>query len=194
MDEGDRPRAGRKRSEHSRTAVLEAALRLLREQGYAALSIEAIAREAGVGKQTIYRWWTTKGSVVLEALAEQAEEDIPIEDHGSLQRDVESFMAVTFERATPETSAVLKALMAEAQLDPDFGMELRTSLIDRRRASFRSVLLRARERGDLPADANVDLLTDVVYGVMWYRLLIGHAPLDRKLASELAGLIKAASS
>src|SRR5258708_35331953 len=76
-------RPGRRRSEGSRDAILTAATELLVEQGYAAVSIEKIAQRAGTGKQTIYRWWPSKGDVLLEALAHKAEGQIALPDEGT---------------------------------------------------------------------------------------------------------------
>ncbi|MBJ6763812.1 TetR/AcrR family transcriptional regulator [Myxococcaceae bacterium JPH2] len=191
MDDASKGRPGRKRSEQSRAAVLEAALKVLREQGYAALSIEAIARDAGVGKQTIYRWWTSKASVVLEALIAQAPTPLVPPLHGSLGEVLEAFLASTFQtlKNPRGTGDILRGLMAEAQLDAQFATEFRTGLIEKRRELLRSVLAQAQERGELAADADLFLLVDMAFGVMWYRLLVGHAPLDRALAHELATLL-----
>src|SRR5437762_5596815 len=95
MTETERPAAGRKRSSAARAAILEAALALLRERSYAELSCEAIAAEARVGKQTIYRWWNNKADVVLEALSEHARA-VTAPETGNLAGDVCAFFESTF--------------------------------------------------------------------------------------------------
>src|SRR5271169_5574244 len=84
--EVDMPRAGRPRSELSRCRILETALRLARTRGYAKITMDEIAAEAGAGKQTIYRWWRSKAEVVLDALKENARVEIITPDTGSLRK------------------------------------------------------------------------------------------------------------
>jgi AcrR family transcriptional regulator len=184
MEGAERPRVGRKRSQEARRAILEAALELLHEQGYARLTTDAIARAAGVGKQTIYRWWRSKAAVVLEALTELGRTIAP-SPTGSLERDVAAFLEHTFRllRGPRGTGAVLRGLMAEAQLDPEFAASF-AGFIAARRGALRAVLERHTRAGPDELDAAVDML----FGAMWYRLLVGHAPLDAAFARALARL------
>src|SRR5581483_6685625 len=91
-----KPARGRPRSEHSHEAILDAVLRLLEAEGYGALTIEGVARHAGVGKQTIYRWWKCKAELVLEAYANHAASKIPVPDKGNLRGDLEAFLTASF--------------------------------------------------------------------------------------------------
>jgi AcrR family transcriptional regulator len=91
-----RPHTGRRRNEAAREAVLDAALRLLTTEGYGALTVAAIAREAGVGKQTIYRWWRGRADIVLEAATELARTLVPEPDTGTLQGDLDAFLSATY--------------------------------------------------------------------------------------------------
>ena len=174
-------RVGRKRSEESRRAILEAALGLLRARTYGALTIEAIAAEAGVGKQTIYRWWSTKADVVLEALTDHARA-ISAPETGALEGDVRAFFEATVKllRGPRGSALVLKGLMAEAQLDADFAPRF-AAFIETRRSALRAVLAR-HTREDL------DAMVDMAFGALWYRLLVGHAPLDARFADSIARL------
>jgi AcrR family transcriptional regulator len=183
-------RRGRTRSDASRRAILDAALALVGEQGYAQLTIEGIAARAGTGKQTIYRWWPSKAAVVLEALNAAAAMDIPVPDTGSLSGDLTAFLRSTFAAGSrrPYTHA-LTALMAAAQLDPAFGASFREDFIGARRTVLRTLLDRAVERGEWTPRVPLDTLVDVVFGVLWYRVLVGHAPLDDRLAAELAEIV-----
>src|SRR6201994_246 len=115
-------RPGRRRSEDSRNAILQAATDLVVEQGYAAVSIEKIAQRAGVGKQTIYRWWPSKGDVLMEALAGKADLLVPLPDEGSWAADLRRMLEATYTLGNaPQIADLLRALMVEVLLDPAFG-------------------------------------------------------------------------
>jgi AcrR family transcriptional regulator len=181
---------GRKRSEEARRAILDAAVELLRERGYGSVTVDEIAARAGVGKQTIYRWWKSKPDVVLEALTEHASKTIPVPDTGALEGDLAEFLAATFRalEGTRSLAAVMRGLMAHAQLDEAFAERFR-AYIEGRRATLRDLLARGRARGELPDDLDADLVIDMLFGAMWYRLLLGHAPLGRRAATALAAIV-----
>src|SRR5271157_3043390 len=153
---------GRKRSEAARQAILAAALRLAGERGYGAVTMEGIAAQAGVGKQTIYRWWGSRAAVVLEALRELASASIAIPDSGTLRSDLELFLGATFGSAELLAGGanLLRGLMAEAQLNERFCRELRAQLVDPRRQALRQLFERAQERGELHGDVDCDLGID----------------------------------
>lgn len=184
-----RPHSGRQRNELARQAVLGAALGLLREGGYAALSMEALARRAGVGKHTVYRWWPSKAAVVAEASAARATSEVTVPDSGSLRDDLEQFLVATFRAADdPDIAPVLRTLAAEAQRDPAVA-ELLRDFLARRRTALRELLRRGRDRGELPSEIDEDVLVDAAYGLFWYRLLVGHTAPDATAARELARLM-----
>jgi AcrR family transcriptional regulator len=192
-----RPSTGRARNEQARRDVLRAALDLAGE-GVEAMTVDALAARAGVGKQTIYRWWPSKWLVVLEALLEHAEHEVVAAADGPLEERVTKFLTSSFALITGpgHTGPILKALMAHAQLDPDFADAWRIRFIQPRRQALLHLLepLGATPQGDATpqgegsaapgpqAEAAVDLL----FGAMWYRLLIGHAPLDESYARSLS--------
>src|SRR5690606_31458157 len=101
-------------------AILDAVLRLLEAEGYGALTIEGVARRAGVGKQTIYRWWKCKAELVLEAYANHAASKSPVPDKGSLRADLEAFLSVGFKRLTDISGPIMRGLMADAVHDEEF--------------------------------------------------------------------------
>jgi AcrR family transcriptional regulator len=183
-------RPGRKRSEESRQAILSAAFEIVADQGYGALSVERIASRSGVGKQTIYRWWPTKADVLLEALALKADLHIPVPAEDSYAADLRAFLTATFALArNREVVAVLRALMAEAQIDGGFGERFRRSFLRSRREALRQLLDRAEVRGDLPATITPELAIDLVFGTLWYRLLAAHRSLDDQLADDLVDVL-----
>jgi AcrR family transcriptional regulator len=175
-----------RRSEASRRAILTAAFELAGKVGYARLSIEGIAARAGVGKQTIYRWWPSKGAVVADALARHARVVVPERDTGSFSGDLAAFFTDSFAGLENEGYAdILRQIVAEAQHDEHVARVL-SDFTAVRRAALRALLERGRTAGELAADADLDMMVDMAYGVLYYRLLVGHAPLDENAARSLA--------
>ncbi len=189
MDTRQRPHTGRQRNEAARQAILDAAFELLGESAGATVPVDAIAARAGVGKQTIYRWWPSKYAVLLEAILQRARLDVPAPDTGDLAKDLREFLRGTFRGArNASTAAFLRAMMGQAQQDPGTAEVMREFTASRRNA-LRELLERGQDRGELPDTTNVDLIVDQVYGLLWYRLMVGHAPLGRDLAKELTDAV-----
>lgn len=179
-------RAGRKRSEQSRLAILTAAFQLVTEVGYAGLTIEGIAARSGAGKQTIYRWWPSKADVLLDALATKADLHIPIPDEGSYAADLRAFLAASFTVGRDRrVMDIMRALMAHAQIDDEFGERFRDAFLQRRRHALAIIVDRAKQRGDLPTMPGPGTVADIVFGVIWYRLLATRQPVDDRLIDEL---------
>ncbi|ROS75498.1 TetR/AcrR family transcriptional regulator [Cellulomonas sp. PhB143] len=175
-----------RRSEASRQAILAATEALCRESGYRRLTIEAIAARAGVGKTTIYRWWTSKGAVVLELLDATATTAVAPPDTGDLAADLHALLTEVVRLLTPPLTSPAVGLIAEALQDPALGRELRDRLIEPRIAAFKDRLRRAQDAGDLPADADLDVALDLLYGPLYHRLAFH---LDMPDAGYLASLV-----
>lgn len=187
----ERPHTGRRRNEATHHAILDTALRLLAESDGAAVTIDAIAKAAGVGKQTVYRWWPSKGALLLDALTERAAIEVPSPDTGSVREDLRIVIEATFLGARREsTGPALRSLVREAAHDPHLAELLRTFTAQRRNA-VRTLLIRGRARGELSPGADLDLMVDQFYGVFWYRFLLGHQPLDESAADHLTDAILA---
>ncbi|EYF02477.1 TetR/AcrR family transcriptional regulator [Chondromyces apiculatus] len=193
MSESERPRVGRKRSEASRTAILTAALKLATERGYAAVTIDAIAGEARVGKHTIYRWWRSKAEVLLQALSEATDEQVPLPDTGDLEEDLRQLLTRIFSLSNHEQppAHLLRALMAEAQLDPDF-LVLFHSFTEGRRMLVRERFAAARASGQIADGVDVEVLLDMIFGAIWHRRLLQHGPLDARFADAILAIAMAA--
>lgn len=158
---------------------------LLADKGGAGLSVEAIARRAKVGKPTIYRWWPTLGDIVLEALLDQAETDIPVQQFDSLRQTLGAFLRLSMKAINKGAGVHLRYLMGQAQQDEGFRKRFQEHFTAKRRDTLRSIFQKAVERGELHPDLNTDILVDMIFGAMWYRLLTGHASLDERFADEL---------
>ncbi|MET9287134.1 TetR/AcrR family transcriptional regulator [Nocardia beijingensis] len=184
---------GRPRSEETRRAILRAALELCERDGYQDLTIKAIADAAGAGRQTVYRWWPDKASVLMEALAGLAEDPalrVPAESTDVLA-EVEGLLTVTYELTRKLTGQALVGLMADAQRDPALSERLQSTVIGPRRAALRTLLRRGVDSGEFAGAVPLDLVVDFAFGAMWYRLLSRHAPVDGALAREVTAGIAA---
>jgi len=179
-----------RRSERSRLAILDAALALCAEQGYANLSVEAVAARAGVGKQTIYRWWPSKGAVLLDALVRESAPHAPIPDTGDVVADLGTIVLSVIELFThPDFGPHLAALIGDAQRDPALAPALLEHFIRPRRAPIAERLQRAQRLGQLPASLDVDAVLEVIFGALYHRLLLRNGPLDPAYASFVVNIV-----
>lgn len=169
---------GRIRNADAHEAILTATAELLEEVGYAGVTMEGVAARAEVAKTTIYRWWKSKGMLAMEAYAHAVAARMPEPDTGSLREDLTLFVAELYRVSQhPFRVRTLQGLMAEAQLDAGFAPVFQ-QWTGQRRAVVRAMFERAVDRGELPAHINFDHAIDTIFGVFWYRLLVGHEPLD----------------
>jgi AcrR family transcriptional regulator len=167
----------RRRSEKSRQATLDAALELCAEHGYAQVTVEAIAARAGVSKKTIYRWWPSKGAVVLEAVHGVALQPTVFPDTGDLAADLHTQLAGVVEvLSTPRTRSAFIGVLTEAQHDTGLAEQLHRQWISPRIQQFKDRLRKAQEHGHLPPNADPDVIMDLLYGVIFHRLMV-HLPL-----------------
>ena len=178
-----------RRRERSRVAILDAAIALCREEGYARLSIEGIASRAGVGKHTIYRWWPSKGAVLMDALDREMGSAV-FGDSGDLVADMRAAITTVIRiQADPRFGPPLAALIAEAQLSPNGGAMLLERLFKPRRAPIAERLRTAQERGELPSSVSVESLLEVMFGALYHRLLLGSGPLDAAYAELVVDVV-----
>jgi AcrR family transcriptional regulator len=162
------------RSEQSRLAILDASISLIEELGYDKLSIEAIARRAGVGKQTIYRWWPSVGAVVLEAATHSLDPVVVFPDTGDFFADMRSQLVGIIELITTTGfGAAYRGVMAAGQSDPGLLEAVHKEVIEPNVVAFHARAAVAQGRGEIAANADVSTLRDVLYWVIEYRLLHG---------------------
>lgn len=168
---GRRASAGPKRSRASAEAILDAAEALLAEAGYAGFSIEQVARRAGAGKPTIYRWWNGKAALLLDVYSRQ-KPSLPTQETGTLEGDLVASVRTLFRfwRETPAGGA-FRSVIAEAQSDPGALAALHRFL-DERRDLIAVVFRKAQARGELAADFEATAALDLVTGYVWQRLLV----------------------
>lgn len=168
-----------RRNERSRRAILAATITLIGELGYDRVSVEAIAKRAGVGKQTIYRWWPSKGAVALEALDESLASVVDFPDSGHIVDDLRVQMTgVTHLLGETEVGPVYQGLLAAAQSDPALSRAHLEQVIAPATVACHERIARAVERGEIRADADPQALIDMLYGAIYYRLLLHTRPLE----------------
>jgi AcrR family transcriptional regulator len=184
----------RPRSESARRAILDAALDLIETDGYGRLTMEGIAKRAAVSKQTIYRWWPSPATVLMEALNERAATLVPDRDLGSFERNLRSFIRRTVAGLHNGSAPLVASLMAEAQHDQQFAATFRDQFLARRRAAMRALFDEALQRGELASDTNIDLLVEIAFGTIWYRVLGKHGPLSRRFGDQLTDALIALST
>jgi AcrR family transcriptional regulator len=177
------------RSERARTAVLQAADDLLVERGFAGVTIEGIATRAGVAKQTIYRWWSSKTEILMDAFLEDALQELTPPDSGDLESDLRAQLRTLAEFLTKsDAGAVFRALAGQAQHDPQVARRLQADFLTRQRERERLPFERAFGRAGLAPDESLDLLLDQLVGPIYYRALVTGQPVTADLLDSLVRL------
>ena len=180
-------RRGRPRSVDADEAILAATLELAGEVGINGMSMDDLAERAGVSKTTIYRRWTSKEQLVLDAL-HSAMGPLDDVDTGSLGDDLRAYLIELGERMwRGRMSDVLPHLIEVACHDDALRSRL-DDYVQFRRAPMLEILRRGLGRGELPADTDLEVLTDVLLGPFIYRRLLTHAPLDATFVDRLLGV------
>ncbi len=178
---------GRRRSERSHEAILAATQELLVERSYRELTIEGIAARAGVGKQTIYRWWPSKAALVLEAYLTGAEAVAPPPEHATTREDVRALLSwLIAVLGEPTGGHVIAGLIGDLHHDPDLAEGFHRDVVPARREAMLAALERGCERAEVRADADLELAVDALHGAVFYRLLLSGEPLDAAFADSLA--------
>ena len=171
------PRAvGRPRDPKLDAAITGATLELLAEIGYAALTIEAVATRAGVGKATLYRRWPGKVQLVVDAVRTLSEQPDPDTSAGVRDELVELLEAVRRKSGSSLAGRIFPRLIGDSADNPEFMRRYREQVLDPRRDRFRAALLRGVEQGLVRPDVDTDHAIDLLVGPMAYRNLIRNDP------------------
>jgi AcrR family transcriptional regulator len=173
-------------------SVLKATTALLARVAVRDLTVEAIARKSGVGKATIYRWWPNKTAVVIDAFMVTLLPRTPLGSNGrglqGLARHVKSVVALY----RGKFGRVVAEIIAEARFDPPALKYFRDVFLEERRVLAREVIEQAKRSGEVRPDLDTELIIDLLYSPIYFRLLLGHAPLDDRFARNLPKLVFAA--
>ncbi|GAA2820334.1 TetR/AcrR family transcriptional regulator [Kitasatospora sp. CM 4170] len=177
-----RPTIGR--GEKVRTAVLAATLAELAEMRYAALTVDAVARRAGVHKTTVYRRWKDKDGLIVDALAGQIAAEIPIPDTGTVDGDLRLLArGLAAWLRGPSGAAVLAVMLSEAAQAPGLAAA-RAQIFDDRLQRAEPIITRAVERGELPAGIDPAAVIKAVAAPLYFRVLITAEPVDDEAADR----------
>ena len=176
-------RPGRPRSEKARKAVIRSTLKLLERVGFNELTMEAVAARAGVGKATVYRWWPNKAELVIAAFASAVEEELRFPSAGAVLESIHQQMkrwAVIYRSALGQ---IVTAVIGAGQSDPEILEAFRAHWVEPRRIEARALLRNAQKNGEIRADLDPDVVLDLLYGPLYLRLLLKHAPLDENFVN-----------
>lgn len=179
----------RKRDEDARRRILAATRHLLHEHGPLQVGIDDIAREADVGKQTIYRWWRSKTAVVLDALGEITEPELRFPDTGSTEEDLRREMRQVTRVLSSDVGPLVREIVAAAQGDAQVAEDLRTRVFAHRRRLAADTLRRGMARGEVRDDLDLEAAIDALYAPLWLRLIMGHQPLSPKAADAVVDVV-----
>ncbi|HEX6871393.1 MAG TPA: TetR/AcrR family transcriptional regulator [Micromonosporaceae bacterium] len=175
------------------TALRLAVVQELAAVGYGRLSIEAVARRAGVGKTAVYRRWGSKLDMVLELVSDVAGRSLPLPDTGSLRTDLELVLhAAARALRHPMASQIIPDLLAEASRNEQMAQTLQDVLRINQRSIGGHLIDRAIARGELPGRTDPDLAVDLIVGPLYWRVAVARTPLPDGYLSRLAGAVAAA--
>ncbi len=182
---------GRPRSEEARLAILRSTLKLLGENGFSDLSIEAVAAHAGVGKATVYRWWPNKAALIADAFASSTSRNLHFPDTGSVYTDLSRQMRQVVKIFRSRRGRIVSAMVGGGQSDRNLIAAFRERFLWPRRQEAYTTLRQAIQRGELRDDVDMDLLLDSLYGPIYMRFLIRHGKLTPDFVDRLCGLVLA---
>jgi AcrR family transcriptional regulator len=178
-------RRGRPRSEEARLAVLAAAYELLSTYGPGRLTVEAVASRAGVGKPTIYRYWPNARALEMAAMLEQPPPDTNVQVGQSAVADLQMQLEKVVGIFAEKRGRQMAQMIAASEQDSELSKQFRNTVILRCREEGRAILERAILDRHVRSDMSIEVALDMIYGPLFYRLLVGHAPLDAQFAKDL---------
>ncbi|MCB0831198.1 MAG: TetR/AcrR family transcriptional regulator, partial [Solirubrobacterales bacterium] len=176
------PDEGR-RNLKARDAILDSTVELVLSEGWEALTIEGIANRARVSKQTIYRWWKSKGAVLRDAVLGESFKWPAVPDTGDFESDLrEGLRSLIEEFSSASFDCLLRALLVFAQEDVDISASLDREVRSWITAEFAYLIESARQQGRVDSDADLEVAIELLYGAIFTRWLFRTGELDFKFA------------
>jgi AcrR family transcriptional regulator len=179
---------GRPRDERVDTEVVSAVLNALRSGGYGAVTIDGIARVVKRARTTIYRRWPSKRHLVAYAVVSEMG-DNPAADTGLLRKDLEAAVGTLLNAFGGPLGQALPGLVADMAQDAELAETIRSEVLAARRRSMRDAFARARARGEIRDDLDVELVLDMLTGPFYYRTLFGHAAITRRTTRDVVDYV-----
>jgi AcrR family transcriptional regulator len=168
------------------TQVLDAAANLLCRVGYDRMTMDAVAAEAHAGKATLYRRWSTKSALVVDAILRSKEAlQVPDLDTGSLRDDLVQMACGHGGLSDARSGQIMAAVVTAMHHDPEFALEFRTRVVEPKIAVSRRAFERARARGEITADLDLDLLGPALAGIILHRGFVLGQPTDEKTVTRV---------
>lgn len=180
---------GRPRCPTTQQAILDAANNLLDEIGFTNMSLEGIAARAGVGKATIYRRWSNKASVVMDAFLAATAKEIAFPNTRSAREDIRRQMRTVVKVLNGPRGRTIATLIGVVQSDNELAEAFRTRFVAVRREQAKDVLKRGIANGEFKPEMDLEAVLDCLYGPLYFRLLIGHEKASTKYADQLVDLV-----
>ncbi|WP_395690087.1 TetR/AcrR family transcriptional regulator [Nocardioides sp.] len=187
--QSEKSAAGRKRDADAHDRLLSAAFDLTSARSSTNVSVNEIAREARVGKQTIYRWWPSKSELILDALLQRTLEQTPFPHTSDARSDFAKHLAEIIDMFNSPAGAVIKELVAGAQNEPGLTEQFVRRFWTPRRSLSRERLEQAIADRQVRSDLDPETVLDAMYGVLWTRLVLGHLPLRREDVDDLVTVV-----
>jgi AcrR family transcriptional regulator len=187
-------RPGRPRSEKVRKAITHSTLTLLNRVGFNELCIESVAAHAGVGKATIYRWWPNKAELVIAAFVSAVEHELRFPSDGSALESIHKQMKRWMEVFSSPLGQIVATVIGAGQSEPEILDAFLAHWIEPRRLEARKMLQQAKKDGEIRADLEPDMVLDLLYGCLYMRLLLRHAPLDPNCVNTVFKVVAPALS
>ena len=183
--EAHRP-LGRPRSAEADRAILRAAVDLLADEGYGGVTMEGVAARAGVGKATVYRRWSCKSALVVDALTTCRESGVLPPDTGSARGDLLVFVrGFMHHLRTSDAGRDMPALVAELSRSPELAEAFREGFVQPRRAKVLEAVGRGVERGEVRGDVDPELVADAVVALLMHRFLVTGMAIDDDLPERV---------
>lgn len=178
------PSLGRPRDDRIDTEVVSSVLSVLRTRGYAAVTIDGIARKVKRARTSLYRRWPSKRHLVAYAVVSEMG-DNPAADTGRLHEDLQAAVGTLLSAFAGPLGQALAGLVADMADDPELAEAIRQEVLAARRRSMREAFARARARRELRPNLDIELVIDMLTGPFYYRALFGHAPITRRMTREV---------
>ena len=179
---------GRPRDERIDTEVVSAVLNVLRDGGYGAVTIDGIARKVKRARTSLYRRWPSKRALVAYAVVSEMGHN-PAADTGALRGDLEAAVETLLNAFAGPLGQALAGLVADMAQDGDLAQIIRQEVLAARRKSMREAVTRARTRGEVRPDVDVELALDMLTGPFYFRTLFGHAPITRRMTRDVVDYV-----